>query len=138
MKTVKDIWLSGNAFHCDCEIIWMINWLNSVNDITGRSTVWDYRTVKCSSGKLEGVSIHKISDVLLGCYPLWSRGQIVGVSVSAIVVFCLFVVLATVAFKKSREVRFLVHYYLRLDTVPKDDEKENLENIEYDAFLCFW
>ena len=39
--------------------------------------------------------------------------------------------------RKSREVKFFMFYYLKLDTVPKDEENENLERIEYDAFFCY-
>ena len=29
LTNLNKIWLSGNPFHCDCEMTWMIGWLNN-------------------------------------------------------------------------------------------------------------
>ncbi len=134
---VEEIWLSGNPFHCDCDMIWMRDWLSSFNNATGKITVRDYRDLKCNNTKDKQVPIYQMSEVQLGCYPLWSTGQKVGAAVAALL-FCLIFGLTIIVFQNLREVKFLLYYYLRLDTKPRDDPSENLTNKEYDAFLCFW
>ena len=37
----------------------------------------------------------------------------------------------------SRRGRFLIYYYLKVDTIPPDDKNEDLEDKEYDAFFCY-
>ena len=39
--------------------------------------------------------------------------------------------------KNPREIKFLMYCYLKVDTVPKDDRDENVDNMEYDAFFCY-
>ncbi len=138
LENVEHIWLGENPFHCDCRMTWMITWLNGHKNSSGKSIVMDFQNVKCNNGRFSGLPIHLISDVLLGCYPSrWTRAQIDGVTVAAALV-CVVFSLTVFGLKKSREVKFLMYYYLRLDTVPKDDKNENLDNIENDAYLCYW
>ncbi len=138
LSDLEEIWMSGNPIHCDCEIIWMITWLNALSNSTNNNLIKDNRDVKCSNGKLKGVPVMFLSDVLLGCFPSkWTRGQKAAVGVFA-GVMCIAVCLAAIVAKKTREVKFFMFYYLRLDTVPRDDKSENLDNIENDAYLCYW
>ncbi len=67
---VLEIYLSGNPLVCDCEMTWMISWLNTLNNKTNKNLIRDYRDVKCSNSKFRGIPIIFISDVLLGCGPL--------------------------------------------------------------------
>ena len=47
------------------------------------------------------------------------------------------IVLVTIIAKNSREAKFFMYYYLKLDTVPKDDKDDNVDNMQYDAFFCY-
>ena len=135
---MEKIWLSGNPFHCDCEMTWMIGWLNNFTTYSKEHIIVDYKHLKCHSGKLKGLPIFVLNEVLLGCYPShWTSGQKVGVGVSTAALLVIISVLLIWTLKRSREFKFFVYYYLKLDTVPKDDKDENVDNMEYDAFFCY-
>ena len=56
----------------------------------------------------------------------------VGTGIALILMICIFFVA-----KNPREIKFLMYYYLKVDTVPKDDRDENVDNMEYDTFFCY-
>ncbi len=136
LNQVQEMWLAGNPFHCDCKMSWMILWLSNSSR---HNLVKDITDMRCYNGsKFKGIPIQLLSDVLLGCYPSrWTIGQKVAVVCSLAVIIVLFV-LTIIGFKRSREVKFLMYYYLRLNTMPRDEKNEKLDHIEHDAFLCFW
>ena len=133
LTNLNRIWLSGNHFHCGCSITWMIKWLNNFTTSTGDHVIVDYENVTCHSGKMKGKPIYLSSAVEMGCYPSgWKIGVGVGSGVSLLIIISIIIMT-----RKSREVKFFMFYYLKLDTVPKDNKNENLEMIEYDAFFCY-
>ncbi len=136
LKQVEEMWLAGNPFHCDCKMPWMITWLSASSR---HNLVKDIRDVICYNGsKFRRIPIQLLSDDLLGFYPSrWTTGQKVTI-VSSLTVITLLFLLTIIGINRSREVKFFLYYYLRLNTVPKDDKNENVESIEHDAFLCFW
>ena len=136
LNNLDKIWLGGNPIHCDCEMTWMIDWLNNFTaGLYRQHVVVDYTQVKCHSGQMKGKPIYLLNQVDMGCYPHdWTTHQklIVGVSTGiAIIVIVIIIGLY------SRRARFLMYYYLNLDTIPADDKNENLKDIEYDAFFCY-
>ncbi len=66
---------------------------------------------------------------------MWTTGQKAGVAAGVLFLVIVFSILVAVT-RKSREAKFLMHYYLKLNTLPKDRD-EHLDK-EYDAFLCYW
>ena len=131
------VYLGNNPYYCGCDMIWMINWINNYTDVPGRHLVLDYNRMKCHSGKMIGKPIYQLHDVEMECYPhTLSTVQKVGIGVAATV--ALFIIILTILIsKRTREVKFLMFYYFKLDTVPKDDKDEDLTNMEYDAFFGF-
>ena len=84
----------------------------------------------------EGKANISLNKVDLGCFPShWTLWQKIGVGVGAAMAVFIIVV-AVIITKRSREMKWFMYYYLKLDTVPKDDRDENVENIKYDAFFC--
>ncbi len=137
INELQEIMLAGNNFQCSCESSWMIQWLGTFNNLSQSYLVPDYREVVCNKGDFPAV-FYLLSDVDMGCYPSrWITAQKVGVGLGVGLLVILFS-LIILGLKRSREVKFFVYYYLHVDTVPKDDKNENLDNIEHDAFLCFW
>ena len=49
MSKLKQIWLSDNPYHCDCDMIWMTRWLNNFTTTTGEHIIMDYQNVTCHS-----------------------------------------------------------------------------------------
>lgn len=132
-KKFDEIYLSGNPFDCNCQMTWMITWLNNQSGI-----VKDYRQIKCGNGRFKDIPVHVLTDVALGCFPhTWSTAQKAGVAVGIVVIITAFVVVMIIM-RRSREVKFLMYYYMRLDTVPSDDKTEMIEDKEFDAFFCYW
>ena len=100
---------------------------------SGEHIVADYHDMLCHSGMMVGTPIHLLTEVEMGCISsAWEIG--VGVGVGITLLFMIGVIITT---KNSREVKFFMFYYLKLDTVPNDDQNENLEMMEYDAFFCY-
>ena len=135
---LKKIWLGGNPFYCDCSMAWTIKWLNKFTNLMGDHIIVDYKNVKCHNAPVTGRTIYQLTAVEMDCFPkelaMWQKVAVGSGSSVAIVIITLLIV---VKMKGSREVKFLMFYYLKLDTVPKDDKNENVDNMEYDAFLCY-
>ena len=49
LTNLEKIWLSGNVFHCDCEMTWMIRWLNNFTTPSRQYIIVDYQEMKCHS-----------------------------------------------------------------------------------------
>ena len=137
IQNLTRLWLRGNPIHCDCSMAWMIKWFNNFKRATGEHVIADYQDIKCQSGSMKGLPIYVLTEVVMGCYPAkLSTAQKVGIGVGTgialILMICIFF-----AAKNPREIKFLMYYYLKVDTVPKDDRDENVDNMEYDAFFCY-
>ena len=138
LKGLERLWLSENPLFCTCEMTWMTNWLNNFLLSLDKHVVEDFWNVTCSNSHMHGVPIFSLSKVDLGCFPsTWTTGQKIAVSLGAVVALIL-IVLGVFLAKRSREVKFIFYYYLKIDTIPRDDKTEDLQNKEYDAFFCYW
>ena len=137
IQNLERLWLSGNLIHCDCSMTWMIKWLNDFKRPTGEHVIADYQDIKCQSGMMTGLPICVLTEVIMGCYPAkLSIAQKVGIGVGAGIALILMIGIFFMA-KNPREIKFLMFYYLKVDTVPKDDKNENVDSMEYDAFFCY-
>ena len=138
LTNLEKIWLGGNPLHCDCDMTWMIDWINNFTTTTTREhVVVDHAHLNCHGGKMNGQPIYKLNKVDLGCYPHdWTTEQklIVGLCVS---IACIIIVALVIIGLYSKRARFLMYYYLKIDTISADDKNEELGNIEYDAFFCY-
>ena len=138
---LQKIWLAGNPFHCDCSMTWMIGWLNNFTTSTRDHVIQDYQKLKCRSGKMKGSQIYLLNEVDLGCFPnIWTTWQKVGVGIGSGFAVIIIITLSILVIKRSRDIKFFFYYYCKWCIcfgVPRDDKNENLENIEYDAFLYY-
>ena len=139
-KSLESIWLSGNPIYCDCSMIWTIEMLNNFTTSSKSHVIVDYKEVKCHSKLMKNIPVYVLNPVAMGCYPpKLTLPQKVGIglgSVLALLTVLTLVVVSLVA-RYPREIKFLIYYYLKLDTVPKDDKDENVDNMDYDAFFCY-
>ena len=56
------IWLSGNPFHCNCSMTWMVGWLNNFTTSNGEHVIVDYENFTCKSGMVIGKPIHLLNE----------------------------------------------------------------------------
>ena len=136
LTNLEKVWLRGNPFHCDCDMTWMIDWINN-RTTTGERLVADYAQIKCHSGEISRRPIYQLNKLDMGCYPHdWTLQQklIVGLSTGTGIIIIGIVLTVSLY---SRRGQFLMYYCLKMDTIPPDDKDEDLEDIEYDAFFCF-
>ncbi len=138
--SLEQLWLGGNPVHCDCDMAWMKHWLNNLNSTLTARIIMDKEKMRCKSGNWIGQQISQLTTtefVDKGCFPNWTKVQKISVGIASIVAVLL-IVGSTYATKRRHELKFFLYYYFKMDTIPKDDPSEDLTNVEYDAFFCFW
>ena len=109
----------------------MTEWLNHLTISTGDHVIVDYKDLKCQSGKMKEKPIYKLDKGQMGCYSRYTGDEKIALGIG-VAIFSLIILLLLVI---SGE--FFFNYYLKLDTLPKDDIDENVDNMEYDAFFCY-
>ena len=141
LSHLQQIWLSDNPYHCDCNMAWMIGWLHNFTTLLGKHVIVDYNQIKCHTGMMVGKSIIELDKVEMGCFPpeltLWQNNFL---GLSAGVTALIIAGLTYLVIKRSRDVKFFLYYYCKWCTcfgLPKDDKNENLDNMEYDAYLSY-
>ncbi len=137
--SLEQLWLGGNPFHCDCDMEWMIHWINNFNSTSISHIIMDIDNIRCRSGNWIEEQISQLTPAdfgKIGCYS-WTKVQKISVGIASIVVVLL-IAGSVYATKRHHELKFYLFYYFKMDTIPKDDPSEDLTNIEYDAFFCFW
>ena len=138
MKTIRKLKLGGNPFQCNCDMTWMIGWLN-INRT--QQVVDDYTNVICHDNKFKGKPVYLLNLVDMGCFPSrWTNSQKIGVGIGTGVILLVTVFLAVMVLKKSREIKFFLYYYCKWCIcfgVPRDDKNEKSDKVEYDAYLSY-
>ena len=107
---LQEIMLSENPFSCNCEMIWMIKWLNNFT-MDGSHIIADYRDIRCSTRLMKGKQIYLLNPIDMGCFPSkWTIQQKVGVGIGAGLAGLVIVGLTILAIKRSRDIRFFLFY----------------------------
>ena len=124
IDSLIDIGLSHNPLICNCDTIWMKDWL-----ITFNESRRDLLRVKCNNG----TSILKLDG--LECFgkelPTWLK-SLIGLSVGLTIL----TVIAIIAINRRwNEVKWFM--YLHFDILDKKDGNENLQNKENDALISY-
>ncbi len=135
------ILLRGNNTECDCSALWLSDWLNKSRTINGERLVKDYMDVTCSTGK-PGLPVYKLkTDVEylagIGCFPpspvpIWilqATGALGGLII--LIIICILIIQ-----KNQKRLRWLVYKYFG-KFIGERMKNEDLEKIEYDAFLSY-
>ncbi len=132
---LEDIQISKNPFMCNCEMLWMIEWLANATSPSGSHLVSDYQDVTCGSGYWAGTKIYQLDKVKMGCYPkkvpLWG---VILLSVSGVLIIVTGLTMFLV-FRRWNEVKFWI--YMNFDILDKRDKNEDLTDIEFDALLSY-
>ena len=121
LTSITDIWLSNNPFICNCDMLWMKDWMVNFTK--------DYDQVKCDNGH----PIYTLDAVQMGCFPKelprWAK-ILIGVLVPATILIAIIAIN-----RRWNEVKWFM--YLHFDLLDRSDEPENLEGMEYDALLSY-
>ncbi len=117
-------------------MLWLISWLNDTR-VSGKRLVQDYQDVICTGGKLNGTPVYTLSRVKMGCYPKKVARWIIAVSSISSGLILISVIMAIIVHRKWNAVRWIV--YKNFNKLLGDpDRNEDLDSMEFDAFLSFW
>ena len=76
-----------------------------------------------------GTPLYQLDKQIMGCiFPIWAISTIVA---SAVIVVVIIIILN----RKWEAIRFFM--FMHFDILPKDDGRENLDEMEFDAFMTY-
>ena len=130
---IRKIWLGKNPFHCDCSMTWMIPWLNNFTSPSGDHIIVDYKDLLCHSGQEVGTPIYKLNEVDMGCFP----HRLTKAAILSIVFGGIALILVVIIILKRSLISFYLMEFFNLDFRPKDEADKNVDDMEYDAYLCY-
>ena len=87
LTELDEVWLSGNPFTCNCDMLWMASWMNNftIHPDSDVRVVRDYYHVKCEDGHL----MKNLDQVQMGCFPkeltLWQK-ILIGIAIALTIV----------------------------------------------------
>ena len=67
VTNLTQVHLAGNPIDCNCEMLWLANWLNATDPHSGNRIVKDYYQVVCIGGEWNGIQVYKLSAEQMGC-----------------------------------------------------------------------
>ena len=133
---LEKLWLGGNPVQCDCDMLWLISWLNNTR-VSGNRLVQDYQDVICKGGNVDGIPVYKLTRVQMGCYPEKVAMWIIIVSSVVGGLLLISVIVAILIHRKWNAVRWII--YKNFDKLlGNPDRNEDIQNTEFDAFLSYW
>ena len=128
--------LSGNPWFCDCDMLWMTDWLANATIPSGEPVVIDYDEVFCYNGKRMGQAVYTLKAEDMDCLPyVMATGAIVALACIGTVILILFCV-AVVAFKRWNEIRWLLYKNYNM-YIGKRGETENIDGMVFDALISY-
>ena len=130
------IWLSGNEFECNCDMLWMANWLANTTSPSGGHLIQDYNKVTCNNNKYKGMPISALNATYMNCLPskmpVWGIGLISG----AVALIVTIDITTAVVVKRWNEVKFFM--FMRFNILDKnDDDLDKLDGVQFDALLSY-
>ena len=136
--TLQKLSLSVNLFKCDCNDLWIKQWLER-----NRKVVVDVDKVRCISGPGKGVPIVYVRDQAFVC-PLTPKDnytivriekyKTIAIACSSVLSFCIVALL--LMYKYRREIKVLAHAHFNLHPFDRMDDDGNNQAI-YDAFVSY-
>ncbi len=128
--SLQKLWLGGNPVDCGCKMIWMIDWLQSNQNI-----VQDYRDITCHDSKFYGKPVYRLDKVAMGCYPTLLPVWVIPVLVLAGLIILCTVITGLLIGRYWNQTKLWL--YLNFNILNKNDGDEDLAGIKYDALLSF-
>ncbi len=132
---VKELWIGGNPYQCDCHMIWMRDWLLGLSTSSSAQTVVpDYKQAICASGliKTKGKPIYLLDEGAMGCNDLHPY-------VIVLISFAIIIVIPMLLFMLIRyydALRFLLFLKFNI-LIGKDDDEDKLGEMDFDMFISY-
>ena len=141
MSTLKAVQfkLSGNQLICDCEMLWIADWLANTTIQSGEHgepVVIDYDEVLCYEGKQKGQAIYTLQAEDMGCLPnTLATSAIISLVCIGTLFLCMFCMCA-VALRRWNEIRWFVYRKYNMYIGRKDDN-DDIEGMVFDALISY-
>ena len=133
ITSLGNLRLTGNSFQCNCENLWMKNWLNNSNIIENSTNI------RCTMSKTPGEEIRMIhmNEDDMDCpsdNPILNSWEIFGI------ILIIIVILLGIVFiwSKRKAIRFWIFVRFDIKFKDKDEPVENINDFDYDAFVNYW
>ena len=132
ISSLRNLRLTGNSFQCDCENLWMKNWLNNSNIIENSTNI------RCTMSKTPGEEILMIHmrEKDMDCpsdNPILNPLEIFGI-ISSIFVLVLVLV---IIWSNRKAIKFWIFVRFSYKFKDKDEPVENINDFDYDAFVNY-
>eukprot|EP00058_Branchiostoma_floridae_P020004 XP_002605494.1 hypothetical protein BRAFLDRAFT_92915 [Branchiostoma floridae] len=131
LKNLRSLGIHGNPLNCDCDVLWLANWLRSRRFLLSKGF-----NVTCLANTKVMRNVLSLSSAQLGCDDLQAaqaRARLtIGLSVSLVLVTFISVCMIIIArHKDAIQVYLYARYGWRFREEVEDEDKE------YDAFLSY-
>ena len=128
MNMIEKLYLEGNPIYCFCGMAWMTQWIRVSNYVQHKAAI------SCVQGLEIGKPIYTLDMQAMGCPPSTPGIWVVIISV---VGFLMAIVLISAMVVYCLDFRWLVYRNLGI-LVGNPDENEDIEALQFDAFLSYW
>ena len=130
---LEAVYMANNSINCNCDMLWLVSWINNFVLPGGNRIVRGYETVTCFHTNKQ---IYKLTAVEMGCFPKeltsWQMA-ILGVGGGIII----FVVIAVIAVaKRWNEVKWFLFFHFNIRD-KRDDDVNTLKGMKWDAMISF-
>ena len=132
MKFVREFYISGNPYECNCHTIWMKDWLHNLTKSGSNQSVVDFEQAKCSehSSLMPGKPLYELDAELMGCIPVPSPFKQVIPTSAAVLLIALVTALTILNWELIKYTLFMT-----FGVSINDDDPEDLLKMDYDCFL---
>ena len=133
LDQLQAIYIAGNPIVCNCDMLWLISWMNKFLPDRTTRIVRDYDEVKCSNIKKV---IYKLTAVEMGCFPKeltsWQIA-ILGVGGGIIILVVLAIIFIA---KRWNEVKWFLFYHFDIRD-KRDGDINILVGKKWDAMISY-
>ena len=130
VTSIKTFKLSRNPYQCNCDMLWMQKWIYKLSTSPELNFIPDYKNITCASELMFGKPVYELDGDAMDCALQWYW-----IVVLACISVAVFVTTALVLHKNWEKLKFFL--FVHFDILTTDDGVENLQEMLYDAFVCY-